>query len=134
VFKRKSVGWLLALWVVSSAAQLSAARIPVKYKEGVSHGFIVLRSKEGHTLAAGDMIQTVDGPRVTTEVVLHYRDGSLHDEVAEFSQEGEFQLLTDHLRQSGPSFPTPIDAYVTPSEGSVKVRTEKEGKTDEEER
>src|SRR5258708_7705851 len=108
--------------------------IPVKHKEGVSHGFVVLRSKEGNTLATGDMIQTVEGQRVTAEVALHFRDGSIHDEVAEFSQDEKFRLLTDHLRQSGPAFPEPIDAFISAADGTVKVRTEKEGKNTEEER
>jgi hypothetical protein len=58
--------------------------VPVKHIEGVSHGFIVLHAQDGRTLATGDMIQTVEGERVTSEVVLHFKDGSVHDEVTFF--------------------------------------------------
>jgi hypothetical protein len=77
--------FLFGLILLSDTALLSATLVPVKHLEGVSHGFIVLHSQDGRTLATGDMIQTVEGERVTSEVVLHFRDGSVHDEVTVFS-------------------------------------------------
>jgi hypothetical protein len=44
------------------------------------HGFIVLRSQEGQQLATGEMIQTVEGESVTSEIVLHFSDGSIYGE------------------------------------------------------
>jgi hypothetical protein len=78
--------------------------VPVRHREGVSHGFIVLHSKDSHQLATGDMIRTVEGDRVTSEVVLHFKDGSVHNERTVFSQDREFRLISDHLRQYGPFF------------------------------
>jgi len=83
--------------------------VAVKHREGVSHGFIVLHSTDGRQLATGDMIQTVEGERVTTEVVLHFKDGSVHNETTVFSQDREFRLISDHLQQYGPSFPNSVD-------------------------
>src|ERR1051326_8847094 len=65
---------LLGLVLLSWTALLSATLVPVKHLEGVSHGFIVLHSQDGRTLATGDMIQIVEGERVTSEVVLHFKD------------------------------------------------------------
>jgi hypothetical protein len=66
---------LFALVVIPSTC--SATLVPVKHKEGTAHGFLVLRSLNGKLLATGEVIQTVEGERVTSEVVFHFRDGSL---------------------------------------------------------
>jgi hypothetical protein len=112
----------------SDVAQSRAIVVPVKHREGVSHGFIVLHSKDGHQLATGDMIQTVEGDRVTSEVVLHFKDGSVHNETTVFSQDREFRLISDHLRQYGPSFPNPVDVSIDAASGNVKVHSETDGK------
>ena len=110
----------------------SATLIPVKHREGVSHGFIVLHSKDGHQLATGDMIQTVEGDRVTSEVVLRFKDGSVHDEVTVFSQSREFRLISDHLKQYGPSCLRPLDVFIDVGSHNVTVHSEKDGKTNDE--
>ena len=40
-------------------------RVAVRHKEGLVHGFLVLRSVDGKILANGDLIQTAVGDRVT---------------------------------------------------------------------
>jgi len=107
--------------------------VAVKHREGVSHGFIVLHSTDGRQLATGDMIQTVEGERVTTEVVLHFKDGSVHNETTVFSQDREFRLISDHLQQYGPSFPNSVDVLIDVGSGNVKVHSEKDGKKKDEE-
>jgi hypothetical protein len=113
-------------------ASVSAAVIPVKHKEGTSHGFIVLRSQDGQQLATGEMVQTVEAERVTTELVLHFNDGSIFDEVTVFSDKSNFRLLTDHLRQQGPTFPDQVDSYIDAVSGNVKISLEKKGKDKDE--
>jgi hypothetical protein len=56
------------------------------------------------------MIQIADGNKVTTEMVFHFKDGSLYDEKTVFSQDRTFRLLSDHLIQKGPFFPHPIQS------------------------
>jgi hypothetical protein len=90
---------LMGMLMLSCLPQCSGTSIPVKHREGVSHGFIVLCSREGRKLATGDMIQTIEGERVTSEVVLHFKDGSVHNETTVFSQDREFRLISEHLRQ-----------------------------------
>ena len=109
-------------------ASLRAAQVPVRYKEGLVHGFLVLRTLQGETIADGDLIQTVDGDRVTTRAIFHFKDGSLHDETAVFSQGKYFRLLNDHLIQKGPAFEHPVDMQVNTTAGEVTVRYTEAGK------
>ena len=128
---KRLVVWLLfVLGAASTQRPLLAAAVSVRHKEGTTHGFVVVRSAEDKILASGDAIQTVRGDRVTSQLTLRFKDGSLHEETTEFSQEAVFRLIKDHLRQEGPSFPKPVDAYVDVAGGRVSVR-EKEGKEQE---
>jgi hypothetical protein len=135
LLRLRNLCWLLTVVIPWSLPQLSATLVPVKHKEGVSHGFLVLHSKDGQTLATGDMIQTLEGQRVTTQLLLHFNDGSIHEELTVSSQGKEFRLLSDHLRQQGPSFPRPLDVYIDAARGTVEVRSEseKDGKEKSEE-
>jgi len=81
-------------------------RVAVRYKEGLAHGFLVLRSVDGKILANGDLIQTAVGDRVT----------------AAFSQDENFKLLSDHLIEKGPAFKNPTETLIDASTGEVKVR------------
>jgi len=101
---------------------LHADPVPVRHAEGIVHGFLVLRTLDGAPIADGDLIQTSRGSRVTARLVFHFKDGSLHDETAVFSQARQFHLVSDHLVQNGPSFPTPMDMTITSSTGRVTVR------------
>src|SRR5690349_7661973 len=87
-----------------TALNASAENVPVRFREGLVHGFLVLRSMEGRILASGDLLQTTSADTVTTELVFHFKDGSVHDETAVFSQDRTFRLLSDKLIQKAPSF------------------------------
>src|SRR4051812_43917412 len=65
---------------------LLAEQIPVRHIEGTVHGFLVLRNQEGAALASGDLIQTVQGDRLVSSLIFHFKDGSLDDETTTFSQ------------------------------------------------
>ena len=115
-------------------AGLSAEPVPVRHTEGVVHGFLALRELDGTTIADGDLIQNAHGDRVTVRLVFHFKDGSLHDETAVYSQRRAFRLLSDHLVQKGPTFPRPLDmtiaggtatARYTNEHGEQKVETER---------
>jgi hypothetical protein len=119
----------IALALTLSSPRLSCAEaISVRHKEGVSHGFLVLRTLEGETIATGDLIQEVKGYEVTSELVFHFKDGSIHDETTVFSQRRTFHLLTDHLVQKGPSFPHPVEVSIDSSKGEVVIRSMEDGK------
>ena len=115
------------LWLLGAVAALalggppSGEAVAVRQTEGTVHGFLALRTLEGATIADGDLIQRAVGDRVTTRLVFHFKDGSLHDETAVYSQRGQFRLLSDHLVQKGPTFPQPLDMTIDGG-GDVTVR------------
>ncbi len=100
----------------------------MRHTEGTVHGFLVLRTMEGKTLATGDLIQVVQGDRLVSSLIFHFKDGSLDDETTVFSQQRNFRLLSDHHVQKGPSFPHPMDVSIDASTGQVTVRSTNDGK------
>ena len=121
---------LFAALVASSVA--SAEPVAVRHAEGLVHGFLALHSLEGKLLASGDLIQEVHGDRVTSRLVFRFRDGSVHDETAVFSQRGHFRLITDHLVQKGPTFERPLDMSIDVPSGQVTVRYQNEHREEDE--
>jgi len=109
------------------AGALQAESVAVRYAEGVVRGFLVLRSLDGGVIANGDLIQFLRGDRVTSRLVFHFKDGSLQDETAVFSERRQFRLLSDHLVQRGPSFPHPMEVSIDATSGRVTVRHRDDG-------
>jgi hypothetical protein len=106
-----------------------AEPVPVRHLEGTVHGFLALRTKGGDVLAVGDLFQVIRGDRVTSRLLFRFKDGSVDDETAVFSQRGNFQLITDRHIQKGPFFPHPMDLSINARSGQVTVRsTGKDGK------
>ena len=124
----------LLMWLFACASLLWSGALPgqtvaVRHAEGLVHGFLILRTLDGTALADGDLIQTARGDRVTSRLVFHFKDGSIHDETAVYSQRQRFRLITDHLVQKGPTFPQPLDMSIDGSSGRVTVRyTDEDGK------
>jgi hypothetical protein len=118
----------LLLIMLCVPSLLTSEVVRVRHREGVSHGFLTLRGPEGELLASGELIQGVKGNEITTELVFHFKDGSLHDETTVISQRGSFRLIKDHLVQKGPSFPKPVDATIDARAGQVLITTEEDGK------
>jgi hypothetical protein len=104
-----------------------AQLVSVRHREGLVHGFLALRALDGATLASGDLIQDASGDRVTSRLVFAFRDGSLHDETAVFSQQRQFRLLSYHLVQKGPAFPRTLDVAIDGGSGKTVVRHSAEG-------
>jgi hypothetical protein len=108
--------------VLFGAASLSADPVAVRQLEGEIHGFLALCTTDGAIVADGELIQTTHGNEVTSRLVFRFKDGSLQDEAAVFSQRGHFRLLADHLVQKGPAFKRPMDVSINGSTGLVTVR------------
>jgi len=121
--------WCIALAVFAATtsllqpAALLADPIGVRHTEGLIHGFLVLRTENGETIAEGDLTQVAAGSRVTSRLTFHFKDGSLHDETAVFSQRRTFHLLNYHLIQKGPAFPHPMDVIIDGATGRVTIHT-----------
>ena len=101
-----------------------AEPIPVRYQQGSSHGFVVLKTLDGKSIATGEVIQTIHQGEVTSRLVLHFRDGSLDDDITVFTQRGTFRLVRDHHIQHGPSFPKPIDVLIEAASGQITSKAE----------
>ena len=120
---RALIGATLALGFVIVAARPAAAEpIAVRYTEGVTRGFPVLRSLAGEKLAQGELSQVPRGDVVESRLTFRFKDGSLYDERVTFSQRDVFTLLSYHIVQQGPSFPESIDARVDRRTGRYEVR------------
>src|SRR5437879_1596496 len=89
-----------------------AEQIPVRHLEGVTHGFLVLRTMEGNIIADGDLKQVVKGGRVTDDLSFRFKDGSYYEETTVYWQRGRFRLLSDRIIQKGPSFKEQTDTYI----------------------
>jgi hypothetical protein len=100
---------------------LHSETVAVHHTEGLVRGFLVLRSHDGTHLASGDLSQTLHNGRVTIRLVFHFKDGSIQDETAVFTQSGRFHLLTDHVIQRGPAFPHPMEVSIDAVGGRVSV-------------
>src|SRR5262249_38836478 len=111
------------------AGHATADQVAVRYPEGRTHGFLVLRDLQNNILASGDWSQSVKGERVTAELVFNFKDGSIHQETTVFSQRGTFAVLTYHLVQKGPSFKHAGDMSLNVANGQIIVRsTDEHGK------
>jgi hypothetical protein len=123
--------WVIftALFTIIAPKPLCAEPVAVKYTEGLVHGFLVLRTLEGTPIADGDLTQVAHGGRITSHLVFHFRDGSIDDETAVFTQRGHFQLVSHHLVQKGPSFKRAIETTLNTSKSQLTVRyTDDDGK------
>ncbi len=97
--------------------------------EGTIHGLLELRSEDGKVIASGDSLRVLRGNRVTSRTIFHFKDGSIDEETTVFSQLHNFQLISDHHIQKGPSFPHPMDVLIDVHTGQVTVHsTGKDGK------
>lgn len=108
--------------ILVTSCMAVASSFPVRYREGLLHGFLLLSTVDGTPLAAGDITQIAQGDKVTTRIVFHFKDGSLQDETTVFSQHRTFSLLSYHLIQKGPTFPHPMEMTVAAPTGQVTVR------------
>ena len=97
---------------LASLAPVSAAPVVVKFTEGVTRAFPVLRSASGAKLAQGELSQVAHGDVVRSRLVFRFQDGSLYDETVTFSQRGVFTLQRYRIVQRGPSFPETLDATI----------------------
>jgi hypothetical protein len=120
--RSRLIAILLACAAMLQPNALLADTVPVRHKEGLMHGFLVLRTLEGKAIADGQITQDARGDRVTAHLIFRFKDGSIHEETTVYSQRDTFRLLSDHLIQRGPSFKQPVDTLIDASTGQVKVR------------
>lgn len=130
--KSSSFKWITLLLICAAALQAhlltAAQQIPVRYSEGVAHGFLVLRAEGGQIIADGDLSQVAHNGQVTDHLVFRFKDGSLHEETTIFWQRGTFRLIRDHVVQRGPSFKASSDTLIEAATGQVTIHLTENGK------
>lgn len=122
------MGWAkvatLGLLVAGAAVgTLVAAPIPVRFAEGVTHGFLLLRSLDGALLATGDLLQVVRGGEVEKRTVFQFQDRSTFDESVVFTQQGVYVMKSYRLRQSGPRFDEELEVTLERAGSKYRVKT-----------
>jgi hypothetical protein len=99
----RHVGAVLVSLLV--AAPLGAGTVRVRFHEGVTRGFLAIRTPSGDLLGHGELRQKPRGDEVDSRLLLQFKDGSVHDELTTYSQRGVLRLESYKLTQRGPSFP-----------------------------
>jgi hypothetical protein len=125
---RPSIRFVFLLACLLQPTASPAETVAVRYPEGVSHGFLVLRTPEGKAIADGDSTQVARGDHVTSRMQFRFKDGSIYEETTVFSQHGAFRLLSDRVLQKGPTFKRPMETAIDATSGQVKVRYTDDGK------
>jgi hypothetical protein len=124
---------LIAVIAALVCTPVNAAPIAVKFPEGMTHGFLLVRSLAGEILGQGEMIQTLkEDDLIENQLVFRFKDGSLHDEKVAFSQQRVFTMISYRLVQRGPSFPEQLDVSIDRGTAKYTVRLQ-EGEDGKEE-
>ena len=111
------------------ANALQASQVAVRYAEGLSRGFLVVRTPDGKRIGAGESFQFFRGERVTNHLVLKLKDGSVYEETTVFTQRRTFRLLSNRVVQKGPAFKQQMDSSIDTTTGRVVVHYSDGGKT-----
>lgn len=123
---------LITLLICSLLSNARADSVPVRQVGGTIHGFLEMRSADGRVVASGDITRVVHGDRIRSRTVFHFKDGSIDDETAVFSQRRVLQLISYRHIQKGASFPQPMDLAIDMKSGEITVHsTGKDGKAED---
>jgi hypothetical protein len=112
---------LLITLFLLNAKPLAADPVPVRRTQGTFHGFLVLKTLDGKTLATGDLIQVAHGNRVTSRLIFHFRDGSVDDDVTVFPSTRSFGSSVIITSSTAPSFPKPLDMFIDARTGQITI-------------
>jgi hypothetical protein len=106
------------------------APVAVRFAEGVTHGFLLLRTTDGNVIATGDLTQIARAGKVESRMMFRFKDGSLFDETVVFTQQRVFAMQSYHLLQSGPAFAQDTEIALQHESGKyyVKTKSHKDGK------
>ncbi len=102
--------------VISPAA---ADGVRVRYPEGTVRGFLNMKALDADIATTGDLFQEVHGDRIEARLIFRFKDGSLHDEMVTFSQQGVFKMWTYHIIQRGPAFSENLEVSLDRTAGGT---------------
>jgi len=121
------VAALVLMCLLGTSLAAMAAPVAVRFVEGSAQTFLTLRSPTCQEIALGEFQQVPKGHTVQNQHVFRFKDGSVHDERAVFSQRDVFRLEQYHLQRHGPVFPVTIDASLR-NDGNYSVKSRKKDK------
>jgi hypothetical protein len=113
---------LVAVALLAPPCCLQGQSLKVRRRAGSQHGFLALRNAAGVIIASGELNAVAFGDRMKVRAVFRFRDGSLDDETALYTQRETLCLLSDRHIQRGPSFPNPSDVLIDMRRQQVIVR------------
>lgn len=121
--KSRSVLSAVAIVVVAALHPVLAAPVPVRFAEGIMHGFLVLRTVDGTGIAQGDLLQVRGNGDIEKRMVFRFKDGSIFDERVTYTQHGVYALKSYAVSKSGPAFEKDTEISMTPATGAYRVKT-----------
>ena len=107
------------LWAPFAAAE----PVAVRFVEGVTHGFLALRTADGALIASGDLLQVARRGAVESRMLFRFKDGSVLDETVVFTQERVFAMRSYRLLQSGPAYAEDTEISLERVSGKYRVKT-----------
>lgn len=99
-----------------------AAPIPVRFREGMVRGFLELSDSEGKRIASGDFLQVPRSGELKCRTVLYFKDGSVHDETAVFTQQRTFVMKSYRLIQKGKAFEDDMEVSLERATGKYRLK------------
>jgi len=113
----------IAAFYLLTSTPLLAKPVEVVYPEGVSEGFVTLKTLDGKKLADGELSQVTTGAdRLASRLTFRFADGSLYDETVTYSQKKHLTMLSYQLTQRGPAFPEPLVISLNGETGQYQVK------------
>ena len=116
-------GLLILVTVLLWTSEGAAAPVAVRFPEGVTHGFLLLRTVDGGFLASGDLLQIPKGGMIENRMVFRFKDGSLFDETVVFTQQRVFAMQSYRLVQRGPAYAEDTEISLQRASGTYHVTT-----------
>lgn len=111
---------LVALLITMSGVE--AGPVAVRHPEGDVYGVLALRTFGGEVLAHGELIQSVRGHQVASQLAFRFNDGSLFDERVAFTQQKLFSLTSYKFTQRGPALPGSSEVTSQRASGQYHAR------------
>jgi hypothetical protein len=124
---------LIATLAVGMVALAAADPVTVRFPEGTTHGFLILRSLQGQTLAHGELTAVPRGDRMESRLTWRFRDGSLQDEFVTYLQRPVLKLLSYKQIQRGATFPGDVEVSFSREPSRYEVKQREKGKKETEE-
>jgi len=101
----------------------AADPVAVRFAEGVSHGFLTLRTADAKQIATGDLLQVLRGGEVESRMLFRFRDGSVLDETVVFTQQRVFAMKSYRLSHKGPAVAEDTEISLERASGKYRVTT-----------